>query len=302
MMNLTHWRLIVAIADTGTITKGAERVGMTQSGASQAVAQIEASLGAPLFARGRRDVGLTTFGEGVIEQARNMLAGLNAIRGLADQQRGIGSGRIRLASFPSVISNQLPALLGSFQQRHPDIDIVALEGTDEEVETWLASGAIDLGVVLNPAPERQALVLGCDAWVAVVPTAHPLARRASARGADVAELATQPFILATGGCAVNAQRLAQERGIVLSNIRVTVRDWASACALVREGMGVAIVPASILPDDQRGLRVLSLTPPIYRRFGLVAAPASPVLKLVEVFWQHVINHKSPRSATHLTTQ
>ncbi|MGP9766650.1 LysR family transcriptional regulator [Halomonas sp. AOP13-D3-9] len=294
MMNLTHWRLIVAIADTGTITRGAERVGMTQSGASQALAQIEETLGAPLFARARRDVSMTAFGEVVIRHARCMLADLNAIRGLADKQKGIGSGRIRLASFPSVISTQLPALLGSFRQRHPGIDVIALEGTDEEVETWLTNDAIDLGVVLNPTPERQALILGCDAWVAVVPSAHPLARRASARGADFAELATQPFILATGGCAVNAQRLAQESGVTLSDIRVTVRDWISACALVREGMGLAIVPESTLPKDLRGLRVLSLTQPIYRRFGLVAAPASPVLKLVEAFWQHVTSHQSPR--------
>ncbi|NYT72214.1 LysR family transcriptional regulator [Halomonas sp. ATBC28] len=293
MMNLSHWRLIVAIADTGTITRGAERVGMTQSGASQALAQMEETLGAPLFARSRRDVSMTAFGDAVVEHARGMLASLNAIGGLADEQKGIGSGRLRLASFPSVISTRLPALLGSFRQRHPGIDIVALEGTDEEVETWLASGAIDLGVVLNPTPERQALILGCDAWVAVVPTAHPMARRASARGVDFAELATQPFILATGGCAVNAQHLAQERGVALSNIRVTVRDWVSACVLVREGMGVAIVPESTLPEDKRGLRVLSLTQPIYRRFGLVPATATPVLKLVETFWQHVANHKTP---------
>ena len=65
------------------------------------------------------------------------------------------------------------------------------------------------------------------------------------------------------------------------------------CVLVREGMGVAIVPESTLPEDKRGLRVLSLTQPIYRRFGLVPATATPVLKLVETFWQHVANHKTP---------
>ena len=83
-----------------------------------------------------------------------MLASLEAIHGLADEQEGLGSGRIRLGSFPSVISNQLPPLLTTFRQRHPGIEVVALEGTDEEVEAWLASGAIDLGVVLNPTETR----------------------------------------------------------------------------------------------------------------------------------------------------
>lgn len=287
MMNLTHWRLIVAVADAGTISLAAERVGMTQSGASQAIAQMEKTLASQLFTRTRREVSMTAFGELVVENARSMLMSLETIRGLADKQQGLGGGRIRLGSFPTVISNQLPPLLTTFRQRHPSIEVVALEGTDDEVETWLSSGAIDLGVVLNPTPDRQALILGRDAWVVLAPTSHPLARRASAQGVDFAELAIQPFIHATGGCSVNAQSLAQDAGMELTNIRVTVRDWVSACALVREGMGVAIVPKSTLPKDQRGLRVLPLMQPIHRWFGLVAATVSPTSKPVKVFWEHV---------------
>ena len=51
MMNLMHWRLLVAVADHGSITAAAERVGMTQSAASQAMAGMEATLGAQLFTR-----------------------------------------------------------------------------------------------------------------------------------------------------------------------------------------------------------------------------------------------------------
>jgi DNA-binding transcriptional LysR family regulator len=287
MMNLTHWRLIVTVADAGTISQAAERVGMTQSGASQAIAQMEKMLGAQLFTRMRREASMTAFGELVVDNARSMLTNFDTIRGLADEQKGLGSGRIRLGSFPSVISNQLPPLLATFRQRHPGIEVVALEGTDDEVEAWLASGAIDLGVVLNPTPDRQALTLGRDAWVTLVPTSHPLARRASAQGVDFAELATQPFIHATGGCSVNGQSLAQDAGWDLTNIRVTVRDWASACALVREGMGVSIVPESTLPKDQRGLRILPLSQPSCRWFGLVATSSTPTSKSADAFLHHV---------------
>lgn len=51
MMNLLHWRLLVAVADAGNISRAAEEIGMTQSGASQAIAQLEASLGFPVFTR-----------------------------------------------------------------------------------------------------------------------------------------------------------------------------------------------------------------------------------------------------------
>ncbi|WP_028535960.1 LysR family transcriptional regulator [Paludibacterium yongneupense] len=273
MMNLLHWRLMVAVADAGNISRAAERVGITQSGASQAIAQLEAALGFQLFVRERRNVAVTALGEKVIEHARVMLARLDAIRLLADDSSGLNGARIRLASFPSVISTLLPGLLRDFQRRHPGIELVALEGTDEEVEDWLATDTVELGVVLNPAPGRAAAVLGCDAWVAALPANHPLGRRASAGGVTLEELATQPFILATGGCAVNGQSLMEQADLHLSDVRVTVRDWASACVLVREGMGVALVPESTLPDDQRSLRVMPLLPAIHRKFGLVCSEA-----------------------------
>lgn len=80
MMNLLHWRLLVAVADAGNISRAAEEIGMTQSGASQAIAQLEASLGFPVFTRERRYIGITALGEQVVEHARNMLSQLNVIR------------------------------------------------------------------------------------------------------------------------------------------------------------------------------------------------------------------------------
>lgn len=283
MMNLQHWRLLVAVADDASITRAAERVGITQSGASQALAQLEAALGLQVFSRERRRIGVTAQGERVVEEARAMLARFDAIRALAAEGRGLSQARLRLASFPSVLSAVLPPLLREFRRRHPGIELVAVEGTDEEVEDWLAAGTVDLGVVLNPEPARQAVVLGHDAWMAVLPLHHPLARRSSALGVRLEELVAEPFVLATGGCSVHGQSLARQAGLELSDVRVTVRDWASACVLVREGLGVALVPASALPGDTPGIRALPLAPAAHRVFGLVcshtgqASPAAQVL-------------------------
>lgn len=283
MMNLAHWRLLVAVADEGTISRGADRVGISQSGASQALAQLEASLGFAVFVRERRQVEITALGQRVIEHARSMLGGLQAIRALADDSRGVSGVRIRLASFPSIISGVLPPLLRDFRRRHPGIEVVTVEGTDVEVEHWLASGMVDVGVVMNPAADRDPLVLGSDGWMAVLPQAHPLGRRATGSGVALSELAAEPFILATGGCAVNGQRLMSDAGLEMTDVRVTVRDWASACVLVREGLGVSLVPESTLPEDRHGLRVMPLRPLIQRMFGLVssdAGKASPATRLL----------------------
>ncbi|WP_313207459.1 LysR family transcriptional regulator [Stenotrophomonas sp.] len=286
-MNLAHWRLLVAVADEGTISRAAERVGISQSGASQAIGQLEAALGFPIFVRGRRQVDVTALGAQVVEHARTMLGGLQAIRALADDNQGVSGARIRLATFPSIISTVLPALLRDFQRRHPGIEVVVVEGTDEEVEQWLDAGAVDVGVVMNPAPARSPLALGSDVWVAVLAQAHPLGRRATERGIALDELAAEPFILATGGCTVNGQRLMEDAGLQLSDVRITVRDWASACVLVREGLGVSLVPESTLPSDRQGLRVLPVSPAIRRVFGLVRSPAAHASRATQVFMRNL---------------
>ncbi|GFZ87674.1 LysR family transcriptional regulator [Dyella caseinilytica] len=284
MMNLAHWRLLVAIADTGNISRAAERVGITQSGASQAVTQLESALGIQIFSRSRREVTVTALGEQVVEHARAMLSHLTAIRNLADDSQGLNQGRIRLGSFPSLISTLLPPLLRNFQQRHPGIEIIALKATDIEIEDWLARDAIDVGVVLNPAAERHALIIGRDAWMALVPGSHPWGRRAMAQGVTLSELATQPFILATSGCTIDAQSLMENAGHALTDVRFTVRDPSTAHALVREGMGVALVLASTLPEDMRNLRALPVVPAIHREFGLVRSQAGQHSPAASALW------------------
>jgi DNA-binding transcriptional LysR family regulator len=269
MMNLMHWRLVVAVADHGNITRAAERIGMTQSGASQALALMEETLGVQLFSRESRQTLPTAIGLPVIEQARLMLGALETIRQTVDSVRPMLRGTIRLASFPMVLASFLPPLLRQFNRLYPGIEVVALEVSDDEVETLLAAGLVDVGVVLNPAPERNAGPLGRDEWVAVVPAGHPLALRGTEQGVSLQELTALPFVLATGGCSTNARSLAAEAGLQLQDVRVEVREWSSAFTLVRENLGVTLVPEMTLPAERQGLRVIALQPRIERVFSLV---------------------------------
>ncbi|MCO7629359.1 LysR family transcriptional regulator [Pseudomonas fluorescens] len=286
MMNLMHWRLVVAVADHGNITRAAERVGMTQSGASQALALMEETLGVQLFSRESRQTLPTAIGLPVIEQARLMLGALQTIRQTVDSVRPMLRGTIRLASFPMVLASFLPPLLRQFNRLYPGIEVVALEVSDDEVETLLAAGLVDVGVVLNPAPERNAGPLGRDAWVAVVPAGHPLALRGIEQGVSLQELTALPFVLATGGCSTNARSLAAEAGLQLQDVRVEVREWSSAFTLVRENLGVTLVPEMTLPAERQGLRVIALQPRIERVFSLVLpagqTPSAAVQALLDL--------------------
>ena len=279
MMNLMHWRLLVAIAECATITRAAGQVGMTQSGASQALAQMEDMLGVQLFVRESRQALPTAIGLQVLAQARVMLEALAEVRRQVDAARGIPQGSVRLAGFPMVLATFLPPLLRRFKQLYPGIEVVQLEVSDDEVETLLEAQLVDLGVVLNPAPERRSWLLGRDSWVAVLPEDHPW----QASTIDLETLLAQPFVLATGGCSVNARSLAAEAGIPLADVRVEVREWNSAFSLVRERLGVTLVPQSTLPVQREGLRVLELSTGVEREFALVAAPGRESSVLVQAF-------------------
>lgn len=281
MMNLMHWRLLVAIAECGTITRAAEEVGMTQSGASQALAQMEDMLGVQVFIRERRQALPTAIGLQVLEQARVMLGALAQVRRQVDAARGMLHGSLRLAGFPMVLAQVLPPLLRRFRQLHPGIEVVQLEVSDDEVEALLEAQLVDLGVVLNPTAGRRSWLLGLDSWVAVLPREHPW----QAASIDLATLLAQPFVLATGGCSVNARSLAADAGVPLADVRIEVREWNSAFSLVREGLGVTLVPESTLPEQRQGLRVLPLSWPIERRFALVAAPGREANGMVQAFVQ-----------------
>lgn len=289
MQNLLHWRLLVAVADSGKITLAANQCGLTQSGASQAIAQLESALNTPLFVRLPHSVTLTQSGARIVIHARAMLAELDAIQHYAREANGAHSGRIRLASFPSAFALLLPPLLRKFRRLYPAIELVQLEGTDQEVENWLALEAADVGIVLNPKEERQSYPLGQDQWLAVAAGTHPLAR--GRQPVDFGALAELPFVLATGGCSLNAQWLAQQAGIALADVRVTVSDWNTALTLVREGVGVSLMPASVIPADAAGICALPLSLPLYRHFGLVCsctgAGSAPVQTLLHYLREHL---------------
>lgn len=279
-MNLTQLRSLIALAEAGSFTAAAEAVGITQSGMSQALAALEEALGVKLLVRQRHGVELTAFGERTLAHARAALSHLESIRQEAAEATGAETSSLRIAAFPSVFATVLPPLLRRFRSLHPGIEVVALETDDREVEAWLKAGTIDLGVVLNPSPESGAVPIGQDAWVGVLPAGHRLGRRTTLQ---LAELTAEPFVLATGGCHAHAGTLAEAAELSLGDVRMEVRDWTSAIALVREGVGVAIVPESTLPEKRRGLRIARIAPPLCRRFGLMAAQGRKPSRAADLF-------------------
>lgn len=236
-MNLTQLRGFIAVAEAGSFTAAAAAMGITQSGLSQALAALEEALDMKLLVRQRQGVELTAFGERALEHARTACAHLDAIGREAREAAGQEHGSLRIAAFPSVIATVLPPLLRRFHALHPGIETVILETDDREVETWLESGAVDLGVVLNPPRDVEAIPLGEDAWVGVLPAAHRFGRHGKL---SLATLVAEPFVLATGGCHHHARTLAEQAGLSLADIRIEVQTGRAPSPSYERGSAAAL--------------------------------------------------------------
>jgi DNA-binding transcriptional LysR family regulator len=266
-------RALHAVALTGSVTRAAEQLLMTQPAVSHAIRGLERELGVSLLVRRSDGVALTAVGAAVAERAAIILAQLEGVRADAAAAADRQSVTLRIGVLPSANARVMPALLREFATAHPEVRVTALEGSDPEVLDWVRTGAVDVAVVAEPADDLLTAPLATDDLLAVLPVDHP---RAAQGSIPIADLSHEPFIMPAGGCAPIITGLARAAGVRLRR-HYEVRDTSSIVAMVRERLGVTIMPELSIPDDRSGVRILPLDPPAQRRLALaVLADAEPL--------------------------
>jgi DNA-binding transcriptional LysR family regulator len=261
------------VALTGSVTRAAEQLLMTQPAVSHAIRALERELGVSLLVRRADGVALTSVGAAVAERASIILTQLEGLRADAAAAADVSGTTLRIGALVSVNARIMPALLSSFAAAHPEVRVRVLEGSDGEVLDWLRTGAVDVGVVAESHDDLVATPLAADELLAVLPVDHPLAERGSV---PIAALGQEPFIMPAGGCEPIISGLARAAGVRLRR-HYEVRDTVSITSMVRERLGVTIMPELSIPDDRSGLRVLPLEPAAERQLSLaVLADAEPL--------------------------
>lgn len=240
--DLTDLRLFLHVAETGSITAGAERSAMALASASARIRGMEDALGIPLLERGRRGARPTPAGRAVVHHARLVLHQLERMRGeLNEYAKGL-KGHVRLLSNTAAINEFLPDALAGFLAANPNIDIDLEERPSHAIVEAVAAGLADLGVVadmvdlagLESRPFRS------DRLVLVMPRGHRLAALPEVAFADTLD---EAFVGLSPGSALQEylNSLAARAGRSLS-FRVRVRGPVALCRLVERGVGVGIVP------------------------------------------------------------
>lgn len=245
--DLIDLKLVLAIAEAGSITRGAERSHMALASASARVKGMEDTLGTPLFERQRHGVTPTPAGRALIHHARTVVQQLEMMANeLGDYASGL-RGRVRLLSNTTALVEHLPAALGEYLMTHPQVDLDIEEKPSHAIVHVLVSRQAELGVLADSAdmsglecrPYRaDPLHLITSRSAGSNPPQAPLYFNEVLDHAFVGLDSHNPLQAHLAGKALKAGRHL--------NMRVRVNSFEAICSLVARGVGSAIVPLAAL--------------------------------------------------------
>jgi LysR family carnitine catabolism transcriptional activator len=269
-MDRRHLEYFLAIVDTGSFTRAATALRVTQPSLSHAMGALERELASGLFERSGRGVRLTPAGEALVEPARRVLRSFAVARGAVRTAAEGGRGRLTVIANTLWALDPLVAVLGEFRQSHPGVELLVSDpGSRSEVLDRVRSGEFQFGLVDGIAPTGM---LG-SRWlvdhelVAVLPP-HDARPGASVGVADLVPLG---LICTPRGTALRGLLDDQlERVGLPSEVTVETAHLASVVPLVLAGAGAALLPGGLAAEAAaRGARVLGLQPPARAAVSLV---------------------------------
>ncbi|MDQ0473114.1 LysR substrate-binding domain-containing protein [Labrys wisconsinensis] len=258
MLDTDQLRSFVAIVDTGSFTRAAERVNKTQSAVSMQIRRLEDQLGSPLFAKRGRGVRLTESGERLVDYARQMLQ-VEAAAFASISRRAL-AGRVRLGIPDDYADTLLPDLVTRFSRRHPLVELsVVCEHCATLVEQ-IAGGDLDVAIYDG---EREMELLREEPLRWVI--------GANSRAHEVRPL---PMALSNPTCSWRraATSALDEAGIPWRALLGSTNSSAIA-PVVQAGLAVTVMPLSAMRpglkvfEDFEGLPQL---PTI--RIGMIESP------------------------------
>jgi DNA-binding transcriptional LysR family regulator len=246
-IEIRHLRYFLAVADTLHFGKAAARLGIAQPPLSQQIKNLERTLGYALFDRTTRGVRLTGVGHFFQERARHTVAKL---RDDIEMTRRMGAGKegvLEVGFSGSVMFTSLPKAIEAYRRKNPNVELRLRELVTSEQIPALIDGSLSVGF-LRDGEWREGLSIEPilrEPYIAVLPTAHRLSRKAAILPADLKD---EPFVL----FARRMGNLAFDRTIACcesAGFRPTIvqdaPQWPTVLRLVAAGLGVSIAPACI---------------------------------------------------------
>jgi len=254
----------IAVVETGSFTKGADRVAVSQSAISASVAKLEVEFDVQLLDRRRSPVVPTDAGKRLFEAGNAILQICSTVKG--ELETIARPKLLRIGILQSFSSRHVSKLLGSFRRANSHVAIEVCDATSEQLVEMLTEQQLDavLTILDDGATKFASRVLFEEPYVLAVPEDHPFAQRESVRLADLHD---EPFIVRTGRDRFkDASNALVSRGV---KIRVVYKTSQidRTLALVAAGVGLSFIPARLVTAAVKQVPVADMG--FFRTYGLL---------------------------------
>lgn len=276
-MNLKQIEYALAVAETGSFTRAAERCHVVQSALSHQIARLEEQLGAQLFERSSRWVRLTAAGEAFVPSARTAL---EAARRIADEvaaASGEVRGRLSIGEISSLTELDLVDLLAGFHGEYPKVDIRWLMGKSELMIGDVRERRLDVAFIgVWPGESLEGVehrLLAKEELVAVLPPEHPLVIH---KRLSLAQLEDQPLVDFQAGTGARRQT---DEAFAAAGLRHRVQFEVGTTNLIEKfaqrGLALGLVAERIAAGFER-VKVLPVSDaPIRHLYAIWSKTPTP---------------------------
>jgi len=289
-IELSHLEAFLAVAETKSFSRAAERLHRTQPAISQVVRKLEDEVGEVLFDRALRDGSLTAAGELLRGYAQRLLALRQEAALALNELRAVDRGRLMLAANEYTCLYLLP-VLDRFRKLHGKIGISVQRAFASRIPSELLARSAEIGVLsFSPEPEVfQSISVYRDRMAVVVKPGHPLTRR---KRLGIADLGPLSFVAHNVDSPLRQRvthTFAENRTPL--NIGVELPSMEAVKRFVAQGNGVAIVPGLTVARELESGELVGIPVPelaierelrlVLRRKAVVSYVGAAFLKVAE---------------------
>ncbi|HTK91022.1 MAG TPA: selenium metabolism-associated LysR family transcriptional regulator [Verrucomicrobiae bacterium] len=253
-MDLRQLEIFAKVAEMGSFSRAAEALHLTQPTVSEHIRALEDELGVRLLDRLGRGTATTRAGQLLLSYASRILALAREARQALEGYQGRIRGELVVGGSTIPGEYLLPAVIGRFREKFPDVSTTLVIGDSQTVVDWVADGRVELGVVGARLPQRglEFQDLSPDEEVVVIPAGHPWQGRAQV---TLEELVREPLLIRERGSGTRAafESALERAGVDLGTLRIA-GEMGSNQAIkqaVKAGMGITVLSRIAVEEESR---------------------------------------------------
>lgn len=271
-MDIPSLQAFVAVAESGSFSRAAEQLFITQPAVSKRIAGLEDSLHTQLFDRIGHQVALTEAGRALLPRARRLMEDLTDTQRAIANLSGTVAGPLSVGTSHHVGLHRLPPVLRAYTQRYPEVELNLHFMDSEAACRAVEHGELELAVVTLPTAPPDTLVMEMvwDDPLSVAGNAdHPLVQLPHPEPADLARFRA---ILPSRGTYTREiiEAMCTRHGVNL-DVSMSTNYLETIKMLVSIGLGWSALPNTMIDGELRVVQITALE--IHRRLGIVTHAA-----------------------------